>query len=362
MQLNPNTFATDLLVTVLVAILVFVLPWLDRRICRRLGVNLRHGVSENPHADALLSLRQTLLFFVFAAYVAVFAYLVFFSRAASDSYKIHIAPFSDLQKAIDTDPGLFDVLVIFFRQGPQEALSHVRIVKAEDIAQVYMNMMLFVPMGYLLPYVFEFFRARVSVRPVFACFVISFVTENIQLIFKRGFYDMDDLLSNTLGGFIGEVLFIGVAYVVTHPNWRAELETYRDWRRSARRKTLYPFARRRGLSRTTLLGTDEDLVVLFYADKLGFYLRSRLGIPNSSNTNLLFEMGRSQVEVRCSNRSEELPEQQLTISANDLSRLRRRLKKHGIESSPIEQDPYTGRRALRFYGPDMVEITVIEND
>ena len=362
MRLNPNTISTDILITVLVAILVFVLPWLDRRICRKLGLNLHHGVSENPHADALLSLRQALLFLVFAAYIAVFVYLVFISRAASDSYKIHIAPFADLKKAVDSDHGVFDILVILIEQGPEEALSHIRIVKAEDIAQVYMNMMLFVPMGYLLPYVFEFFRARARVRPVFACFVISFVTENIQLIFKRGFYDMDDLLSNTIGGFIGQTLFIAVAYVVTHPNWRAELSSYRRWKRSARRTMLYPFARRMGLSRTTLRGTDEEEVVFFYADKLGFHLRSRLSVPDSFGTNLLFEMGRSQVEIRCSNLPEQLPPQELAVSANDMSRLRRRLKKHGIACSPFEKDPYTGRRTLHFFGPDLVEITVIEDD
>ena len=361
MRLNPNTLSTDLLVTVLVAVLVFLLPWLDRRICRKLGVNLRHGVSKNPHADALLRLRQTLLFLVFAAYVAVFAYLVFFSRATTENYKIHIAPFADLQKAIDSDHGVFDILVILIKQGPQEALSHIRIVKAEDIAQVYMNMMLFVPMGYLLPYVFEFFRSRAAVRPVMGCFVISFVLENLQLIFKRGLYDMDDLLSNTLGGLIGQLLFLAVAYVVTHPNWRAELSSYRRYKRSARRTTLYPFAHRPGLSRTTLFGSDEDEIRFFYADKLGFYQRSRLSVPDSFGTNYLFELGRSQVEIRCSNLPGKLPPQQLTLSADSLSRLRRRLIKRGIDVSPFEQDPYTGRRTLRFTGPDDVLITVIED-
>ena len=361
MLLNANMLYTNLLVTVLVAVLVFFLPWLDRRICRRLGVNLHHGVSKNPHADALLSLRQTLLFLVFAVYLALFAYLVFFSRAASESYRIHIAPFYDLQKAIDSDHGVFDILMILFTEGPQEALSHIRVVKAEDIAQVYMNMMLFVPMGYLLPDVFEDFRSRASVRPVLACFVISFVTENLQLIFKRGFYDMDDLLANTLGGLIGQLLFIAVAYVVTHPGWRAELADYRRYRRTARRATLYPYAHRMGLSRTTLWGTDEEEISFFYGEKLGFYLRCRLNVPDSFGTDLLFEMGRSQVEILCSNLPEELPEQQLTISANDLSRLRRRLKKHGVDTGPFGSDPYTGRRTLSFTGPDQVLITVIED-
>ena len=72
-------------------------------------------------------------------------------------------------------------------------------------------------------------------------------------------------------------------------------------------------------------------------------------------------MGRSQVEIRCSNLPGELPQQQLTISADSLSRLRRRLIKRGVAVSPFGQDPYTGRRTLCFTGPDNVLITVIED-
>ena len=360
MHLNANAMSTNILVTVLVAVLVLFLPWLDRRICAKLGVNLHHGVSENPHADFLLRVRQALLFLVFAVYLAAYAYLVFFSRAATESYVVHIAPFADPQKAIDTDNGLFDILVILFTQGFQEAISHIRVVKVEDITQVYMNMMLYVPMGYLLPYVFEFFCTRANVRPVLACFVISFVTENLQLIFKRGFYDMDDLLANTLGGLIGQMLFISVAYVVTHPDWRTELSSYRRWKKSARKSPLYPFSRRIGINRTTLLGTDEDEVYYFYATKLGFRPRKQMSVDLSIGTNFLFEMGKTQVEVRCSNRPDKLPPQALTFSADNLPKLKKRLKKHHVETGPFENDPYTGQRTLSFPGPDGVLITVIE--
>ena len=360
MNLNANALSTNILVTVLVAVLVLILPWLDRRICAKLGLNLQHGVSENPHADFLLRVRQALLFLVFAVYLAAYAYLVFFSRAATESYVVHIAPFADLQKAIDTDNGLFDILVILFTQGFQEAISHIRVVKLEDITQVYMNMMLYVPMGYLLPYVFEYFRTRANVRPVVACFVISFVTENLQLIFKRGFYDMDDLLANTLGGLIGQMLFISVAYVVTHPEWRTELSSYRRWKKSARKSPLYPFSRRIGINRTTLLGTDEDEVYYFYATKLGFRPRKQMSVDLSIGTNFLFEMGKTQVEVRCSNRPDKLPPQALTFSADNLPKLKRRLKKYHVETGPFENDPYTGQRTLSFPGPDGVLITVLE--
>ena len=98
-MLNASRLSTNIIVTALVTVMVFLLPWLDRHICQRLGVNLHHGVSSNPNADALLQLRQLLLFGVFAVYIAAYAYLVFLSRGASAQYMVHIDPFADLQKA-----------------------------------------------------------------------------------------------------------------------------------------------------------------------------------------------------------------------------------------------------------------------
>ena len=359
-MLNASRMSTNIIVTVLVTVMVFLLPWLDRRICAKLGVNLHHGVSSNPKADTLLKVRQLLLFGVFAAYIFVYAYLVFLSRSASEQYLVHIDPFADLQKAIDTDYGLFDFIVAIFKEGIQQAFSHIHVVKFEDVTQVYMNMMLYVPMGYLLPYVFEFFRSGSRLRTVFACFVISFVTENLQLIFRRGLYDMDDLLANTLGGLIGHMLFISVAYVVTHPDWRRELFSARRWRRASRKGALYPFSRRISLSRTTLLGTDEGDVYLFYVTKLGFRPRRQLTVEYSFGTDFLFQLGKSELEVRCSNRPDRLPTQYLNISARDLPMIQKRLKTHDIETGPFEQDPYTGQRRLCFTGPDGVIVTILE--
>ena len=360
MFLNANRMSTNIIVTALVLVMVFLLPLLDRRICAMLGVNLHHGLSSNPKADTLLQIRQLILIGVFSVYIMVFAYLVFFSRSASAEYLVHIDPFADLQNAINTDYGPFDFLVAVFREGVPQAFSHIRVVKIEDIAQVYMNIMLYVPMGYLLPYVFEWFRARSNIRPVLACFVISFITENLQLIFRRGFYDMDDLLANTFGGWIGQLLFISVAYVVTHPDWRRELFSSRRWKKIAERGALYPFARRIGISRTTLMGTDEGDVYLFYVTKLGFRPRKQLTEEYSFGTDFLFEMGQTQLEIHCSNRPDKLPAQYLSITARDLPRIKERLKQHGIETGPFEQDPYTGQRRMSFSGPDGVVITVLE--
>ncbi len=360
MTIPVNNPITLIAITGFVAVFIVLMPLIDRRVCRKLGLNLQHGISENANADALLRLRQTVLYAVFLVYVAAFLMIVLLSRTASDEYQVHVAPFQDLKNAVETDGGIVDILVTIFREGFVEGLSRVEVIRPQDIAQVYLNIMLFIPMGYLLPYVFNWFRARAHIRPVLACFFLSLATENLQLILRRGLYDLDDMLSNTLGGFVGQMLFISIAYVVTHPDWRKELRAYRRWKRHARHMTLYPFARRIGLSRTTLLASYEAAVWNFYVDKLGFRVKKQVMSLDGIDSRFLLVMGSSQVEVICFNKRKTIPVQYLTISARNLVKIRKRLEKNGIQVGDFHRDPYTDLRCLSFTGPDRVCITVIE--
>ena len=97
--MDVNSLEMNLLVTLLVAVLVFLLPWADRRICRSLRLNLEGGLSENPDADRLLRLRQRLLVIGFLLYLLLFAWLVFFSRNAAANYTVHVAPLEDVKNA-----------------------------------------------------------------------------------------------------------------------------------------------------------------------------------------------------------------------------------------------------------------------
>ncbi len=354
-----NSLSTNLTVTALVLLMVFLMPWADRKICKKLGINLQGGVSSNPKAETLLRTRQGVLYAVFGVYLLAVAYIVFFSRSATEDYQVHTALFSDLQNAVRIDYGFLGFIGALFTEG-FSAFSHIEVVKAEDIAQVYMNIMLFVPMGYLLPYLFAWFRNRVRFRPAAACFVLSLATENLQLIFRRGFYDMDDLVSNTAGGIIGQFLFISVAYVVTHPDWRREVKAYRRWKRNAKTRTLYPFARRMGLTRATILAANEEEIWDFYIMKLGFRLVKQIVPLDSPGTDMLLQMGRMQMEVRCANRETSLPPQMLTLTVRRLKPVVRRLRENGIPVGEIGQDVYTGLRCVRLEGPDKVQILVIE--
>ena len=352
--------SVNLLVTLSVAVFVVLVPTVDIKLCKLIGVDVQHNWGTNPHSDKLLRMRRLLMGVMLLVYMAIYCYITFFSRAAHNEYRIKTDFFAEFFASFQFERGFEGFVDSIVHGDPLQALRDVHILNFGTVAEVYLNVMLHVPIGYLLPYVFAWFRTRPRLRATVACFLVSLATENIQLIAKVGYYDLNDLVTNTLGGFVGASFFVWFAFVATSPDWRKELRRYRRWRRNARQRTLYPFARNIDLSRTTLLGTDESEVYDFYIRKLGFRPVRQLVPEGSIGTSFLLEMGESQVEIRCSNLEQELPEQYLNISARRLDKIRKRLEKSGIACGEFQKDPYTDTRQLSFVGPDNVRIVVIE--
>ncbi|WP_046174213.1 VanZ family protein [Domibacillus indicus] len=67
------------------------------------------------------------------------------------------------------------------------------------------NVLLFVPLGFFLPWLFQ--RCRGFFRTAGAAAAVSCFYEIVQLLFGFGSLDIDDLLLNTAGGMIGYGLF-----------------------------------------------------------------------------------------------------------------------------------------------------------
>ena len=355
-----NNLLTVLIVTAMVSVMVFMLPWADRKICGRLKVNLHGGLSENPQADRILAIRQRLLVGGIVFYLAVFSWLVIFSRPHMDNYLVHVNLFRDQIDAFQTDHGFSDVFQRFFTEG-FSAFKNVELVRPEDLIQFYLNIMVFVPLGYLLPYAFRWFRARVRIRPVLVCFLLSFMVENLQLLTQRGLYDLDDIVSNTIGGFLGEYLYISFAYVNTHPEWHKNLRDYRAWRRDAHAKTLYPYRRNYAIvSRTVLRTGDPDAVMDFYIGRLGYRMVARLRDAVSGRQTVLLQLGCNQAEFRY-DPDEAVPEnQELIVTAAKIPSILKRLQMNGIRVKTDYEDACSDRRGLVFTGPDNVRITILE--
>ena len=360
MIFNPNSLEVNIYVTVLVIIMVWFLPWLDRKVCTKLGVSLDDKLSKNPNADRILHIRKYLLYLMFGVYLFLIAYVAFFSRNAAEEYTVHVNLYEDLAKSIHIDFGILGLIHSIFTEGFSTAMSHVKLNSTTHISQVYMNICMFIPMGYLLPYVFDRFRLHPRRSTLLACILISLTIENIQLVTKLGYYDVDDLFSNILGGYIGVLLYMAVAYTLTHDDWKEELKAKHIWRRSASKKALYRFASRTSFPRTTIFGEEGEPLLDFYAAKLGMRLASVIENKETGETDYLFEFGKNQLEIRCL-KDEAIPSKQsITIACNNSEYIRKRILKSGVEVSEYMSDPYSGLRTFQVYGPDNVAVTIIE--
>ena len=354
-----NNLLTVMTVTAVVAIMVFVLPWADRKICGKLKVNLQGGLSENPQADRILLIRRRLLITGLLLYTAIFSWLVLFSRPHMDNYLVHIDPLRDQLDAFQTDHGFSDVFQRLFTEG-FSAFKNVELVRPEDLIQFLLNIMVFIPFGYLLPYAFRWFRARVRFRPVLICFLLSFMVENLQLMTRRGLYDLDDIISNTIGGFVGQYLYIFFAYANTHPKWHKTLREYHAWQRDAHAKTLYHLRRSYAIvSRTVLYTADPDAVMDFYVGKIGYRMAARLRDPSGKQT-ILLQLGRNQAEFRYEPEAPVPSGQELVVTASEIPYILKRLQMNGINVKTDYLDMCTDRRGLVFFGPDDVRITILE--
>lgn len=67
------------------------------------------------------------------------------------------------------------------------------------------NVLGFVPFGFLLPVLFSDTKRMPTV--ICLTFLLSLCFETLQLIFKAGSFDVDDLLLNTAGGLLGYILY-----------------------------------------------------------------------------------------------------------------------------------------------------------
>ena len=78
------------------------------------------------------------------------------------------------------------------------------------LAYVILNCMLFIPYGFIWS-LFSFVNSRrmliqVTLVPLIS-FVTSLIIETAQLLTGRGYYEIQDLVFNTLGGIIGWIVF-----------------------------------------------------------------------------------------------------------------------------------------------------------
>ncbi|MBQ7300419.1 MAG: VanZ family protein [Clostridia bacterium] len=107
---------------------------------------------------------------------------------------------------------LFSLTIVYARSH----IKGINLIPFQDLTPIYkhipydmlegyiLNVLLFVPYGYLLPYIK---KKPFLKQTVLYSFLLSLCIEYFQFLFKRGIFDIDDLICNTVGGLIGGMIF-----------------------------------------------------------------------------------------------------------------------------------------------------------
>ena len=90
----------------------------------------------------------------------------------------------------------FHALKLFLKAGGLAFVKRMRYLEGAGL-----NILLFVPFGYLLPLLWK--RVDRWWKVVLCGFVLSLLIELTQLVTHLGMFDLDDLMNNSLGAFLG---------------------------------------------------------------------------------------------------------------------------------------------------------------
>lgn len=133
---------------------------------------------------------KRLLICLSLSYLLAIIYLAFISREPAPYLRYSINPFGAARRGLDFGGGLISRLLH----------GDVKVTNWTSLEGIILNILLFVPFGYLLPSLFPRLRWWQVILLGFAC---SLCIELLQLITKLGYADVDDLINNTLGAAIG---------------------------------------------------------------------------------------------------------------------------------------------------------------
>lgn len=146
----------------------------------------------------VLTLKRPVMVGLLIAYIATVFIITLGSRSVDIVTHIGYDPFIVYERTIRS------VIQGWRTGGLPEAWKHLRWQKGQ-LASLGLNVLLFVPLGYLVPSITA--HADRWWKVVLIGFGFSLFIEIVQLITRLGWFDASDLLHNTLGALIGWVIY-----------------------------------------------------------------------------------------------------------------------------------------------------------
>lgn len=140
----------------------------------------------------------------FAFYILLYLYTTLLSRTPAKTIQTEFEWFRACRRSFKLEDDIVGTIRRLFTEGPT---AGIHLVSTELLEGVLLNILLYVPMGYLLPMVFGRLREKGFWYVLLIGFTVSLLTELTQLISRLGWFDMDDIMNNVAGTCMGMMIF-----------------------------------------------------------------------------------------------------------------------------------------------------------
>lgn len=142
---------------------------------------------------------------VFVIYIIGNLSFTIFNRETQSVASVYLTPGRDFRIAFRFDLGIRGTLEALLHGQWGKAFASMHVADASMAREVLLNILLYLPLGYLLPFLSKTLRGHIVLITLIG-FLCSCATEFSQYYFRIGVFEVDDMILNTLGTLIGAII------------------------------------------------------------------------------------------------------------------------------------------------------------
>lgn len=160
-----------------------------------------------PHGERLYKSAKTkrqYKYTLFTTYLVGILWLTLINRWGMEVSRVRFEPFYVLRFILNCWLGWKRTSAYACAAAMRNSKNLFNSVQATPIEDLLLNIILFIPLGFLLPYLWPKLS---GFKTVLTGLLVSVAIETTQYVLQLGCCDIDDIINNTLGSLLGYVLY-----------------------------------------------------------------------------------------------------------------------------------------------------------
>ncbi len=141
---------------------------------------------------------------LFGAYTGGILWLTLVKRWGMEVSRSRFQPFYVARRLLNCWFHFKDISTSVCKALLRNSKGLLNSTRATPVEDLFLNIILFIPLGFLLPYAFPKLRFW---KTVCLALLLSVFIETVQYVAQIGCCDIDDVINNTLGACIGYICF-----------------------------------------------------------------------------------------------------------------------------------------------------------